>query len=190
MEELRKIDNKIGDYICRLCHHLFDDAFKLAQHRCVRIVHVEYRCPECGKSFVCPANLASHRRWHRPRLAAPSLPSLPSATTSAPATYLQSQHTTVHSQQLGTGTTECTVDCDQTQGRGGRATAAPLTFTCVVCSKCFKRRVYLRKHLTVHARLTNSSSSALYPLPSANTSALLPDSRRLAAGTSLAAACQ
>lgn len=25
------------------------------------------RCPECDKVFNCPANLASHRRWHKPR---------------------------------------------------------------------------------------------------------------------------
>lgn len=25
------------------------------------------RCPECDKTFNCPANLASHRRWHKPQ---------------------------------------------------------------------------------------------------------------------------
>ena len=26
------------------------------------------RCSECDKSFNCPANLASHKRWHKPKV--------------------------------------------------------------------------------------------------------------------------
>ncbi|XP_055611308.1 protein krueppel [Uranotaenia lowii] len=65
--ELATIPNVIGAYNCKLCRLEFEDCFGLAQHRCACIVLLEYRCPECSKRFNCPANLASHRRWHKPR---------------------------------------------------------------------------------------------------------------------------
>ncbi|XP_037049877.1 insulinoma-associated protein 1b [Bradysia coprophila] len=65
--EIAAIPNVIGGYACKLCQNEFEDAFGLARHRCSCIVLLEYRCPECGKRFNCPANLASHRRWHKPK---------------------------------------------------------------------------------------------------------------------------
>ncbi|CAF1348021.1 unnamed protein product [Adineta steineri] len=84
IEELRKIKNIIGDYICQLCKVKYENAFALAMHKCPRVVHIEFRCPECDKTFNCPANLASHRRWHKPQSSLPSNESkLAAASTSS-----------------------------------------------------------------------------------------------------------
>jgi hypothetical protein len=130
--ELAKIENKIGDYICKLCCEMYDDAFSLAQHRCSRIVHVEYRCPECDKVFNCPANLASHRRWHKPRPTAGALPAAGNTVTT-----LSSEPVDLVKRQSDSSSS-------------GDEQEAPL-FPCEVCHKRFRRQAYLKKHLATHS---------------------------------------
>lgn len=120
--ELAKIQNHIGDYICRLCQQLYEDAFGLAQHRCSRIVHIEYRCPECDKVFNCPANLASHRRWHKPRLDK-NVPS-----------------TAVSNKSLETNNNHIDLPKDDDK------------YFCLVCGKKFRRLAYLKKHSSLHVK--------------------------------------
>ncbi|XP_047116053.1 insulinoma-associated protein 1a-like [Schistocerca piceifrons] len=124
--ELAKIENRIGDYICRLCREMYEDAFGLAQHRCSRIVHVEYRCPECDKVFNCPANLASHRRWHKPRPAGGALDLVVKKPAPGPAS----------SEDAGED--------------GGDV------FPCPACQKRFRRQAYLRKHLATHEQTASA----------------------------------
>ncbi|XP_056152312.1 insulinoma-associated protein 2 [Lampris incognitus] len=133
----------LGEFICQLCKEEYPDPFSLAQHKCSRIVRVEYRCPECDKVFSCPANLASHRRWHKPRPA----------------------HG--HAGETPTGASKAPPPPSLTETRGLRRTPPPPPFAqsfaeedvydCRYCGKKFRRQAYLRKHLAAHDATSPSS---------------------------------
>lgn len=156
-----KIENKIGDYICRLCKEHYDDAFKLAQHRCPRIVHVEYRCPECDKVFSCPANLASHRRWHKPRQSLPSKQSVPSRILPA----------NVNLNQLGNLDNSKPLNLNKqilsiTPGDLRNSPSDEGQYHCETCGKTFRRQAYLRKHVLNHAN--DQQTTRVYSEPQNN----------------------
>ncbi|KAH8264385.1 hypothetical protein KR038_008128 [Drosophila bunnanda] len=130
---LASIDNKIGDYLCQLCRTVYDDAFMLAQHRCPRIVHIEYKCSECEKVFNCPANLASHRRWHKPKADAAG-----GATGGNPG----------KKRLVETG------DINPDSVRAGDDTNDGI-YPCHICGKSFRRQAYLKKHQASHQMLEN-----------------------------------
>ncbi|KAL7729848.1 hypothetical protein ACLKA6_014705 [Drosophila palustris] len=134
---LASIDNKIGDYLCQLCRTVYDDAFMLAQHRCPRIVHIEYKCSECEKVFNCPANLASHRRWHKPK--------------SEMQTGKKRQSSSNEASGSGTESNKATGD-DASDG----------IYPCQQCGKSFRRYAYLKKHQASHQMLDNLKSMEFF----------------------------
>lgn len=142
--ELAAIKNVIGDYICKLCRIKFDDAFGLARHRCACIVLLEYRCPECGKQFNCPANLASHRRWHKPK----KNDANSSGNTAHGASRKENRNTTNNNSQANT-----TV--------GPNEQTANLPYPCDICGKRFKRAAYLRKHQQTHNKKRTTSTTSV-----------------------------
>ncbi|XP_053670933.1 uncharacterized protein LOC128721226 [Anopheles nili] len=152
-EILSKIDNKIGSYLCQLCRALYDDAFGLAQHRCSRIVHIEYRCSECDKVFNCPANLASHKRWHKPR-GAPAEGRKPSTGGSSGGQTRSATGSGSDRQERCTSEDEPIEILDTSNDNQQPLTVLPVeeeaTFPCGQCGKTFRRQSYLRKHAISH----------------------------------------
>ncbi|MBN3281886.1 INS1B protein, partial [Polyodon spathula] len=147
----------LGEFICQLCKEEYADPFSLAQHKCSRIVRVEYRCPECDKVFSCPANLASHRRWHKPR---PQNPTTISAALSD-----KPESAKVLSGDLK-ATPEDIKDT-RIENANDRETPSPGLsesgsedglYYCHQCGKRFKRQAYLRKHLLGHQLLQNKTN--------------------------------
>lgn len=129
---MARIENRIGPYLCQLCRSLYEDAFQLAQHRCSRIVHIEYKCSECEKVFNCPANLASHRRWHKPRIA---------------------NQNSKKSIPLSESSSSVAKDSNEIQDRLTNVTGNHIDdnkYSCGECGKSFRKSSYLRKHLLSH----------------------------------------
>ncbi|XP_054081772.1 zinc finger protein 892 [Zeugodacus cucurbitae] len=139
---LASIDNKIGDYLCQLCRTLYDDAFQLAQHRCPRIVHIEYKCSECEKVFNCPANLASHRRWHKPKS------ELMASNGQSKKRHLNEQAAAVP----GMRHEKVNLVDDGAEG----------VYPCTQCGKHFRRHAYLKKHQASHQILENLKSLDIF----------------------------
>uniref|UniRef100_A0A4W5MR46 Insulinoma-associated 1b n=1 Tax=Hucho hucho TaxID=62062 RepID=A0A4W5MR46_9TELE len=127
----------LGEFVCQLCKEAYADTFSLAQHKCSRIVRVEYRCPECDKMFSCPANLASHRRWHKPR---------------------------AQSAEAKDSRAELLSDRDTPSPGVSESGSEDGLYDCQYCGKRFKRQAYLRKHIMGHQENPNQSPLNLSPV--------------------------
>ncbi|XP_051901202.1 insulinoma-associated protein 1-like [Pristis pectinata] len=124
----------LGEFICQLCKEEYADALSLAQHRCSRIVRVEYRCTECDKVFSCPANLASHCRWHKPKNPG----------------SLQGQEVAKDSSKSKTKAESQRESCNSSPQSCDYPSPEDDMFDCPLCGKKFRRQAYLRKHMATH----------------------------------------
>uniref|UniRef100_A0A3B3UXZ5 INSM transcriptional repressor 2 n=1 Tax=Poecilia latipinna TaxID=48699 RepID=A0A3B3UXZ5_9TELE len=140
----------LGEFICQLCKEEYPDPFSLAQHKCSRIVRVEYRCPECDKVFSCPANLASHRRWHKPR---------PVNNQGIEGHGKENELLRAHTNHPPSGLLRLTPGEQQQQPplTFVRSLAEEELYECRYCGKKFRRQAYLKKHLAAHEMTAHAS---------------------------------
>ncbi|XP_030648780.1 insulinoma-associated protein 1b-like [Chanos chanos] len=137
----------LGEFICQLCKERYSDPLTLAHHKCSRIVRIEYRCTECDKTFSCPANLASHRRWHKPKGTQGDTASPQQDDRLQPQAHFPSPSSVARSE---TGTLSPQSDsCSDEE----------MSFSCPQCSKKFRRQAYLRKHLALHNKKAANAAS-------------------------------
>ncbi|KAI3364619.1 hypothetical protein L3Q82_011399 [Scortum barcoo] len=129
----------LGEFVCQLCREAYADPFALAQHKCSRIVRVEYRCPECDKVFSCPANLASHRRWHKPK----------AQSGAAGAPQLEGDKAAASGKSAPEDAKDSS-DRDTPSPGPSESGSEEGLYDCNHCGKKFKRQAYLRKHLAAH----------------------------------------
>uniref|UniRef100_A0A3Q3M097 Insulinoma-associated 1b n=1 Tax=Mastacembelus armatus TaxID=205130 RepID=A0A3Q3M097_9TELE len=137
----------LGEFVCQLCKEAYADPFSLAQHKCSRIVRVEYRCPECDKMFSCPANLASHRRWHKPRTTG--------SPAMAPAQGIKPEMAKMPPLGVKSVSEEAKDMSDRDTPSPGLSESGSEdgSYDCQFCGKRFKRQAYLRKHIMGHQAL-------------------------------------
>lgn len=142
-------DKPLGEFVCQLCREAYADPFSLAQHKCSRIVRVEYRCPECEKVFSCPANLASHRRWHKPK---------PQSGTSGAQSAKPESDKVATPDKAASDEVKDTSDRDTPSPGLSESGSEDGLYDCNHCGKKFKRQAYLRKHVLSQHASPNTSS--------------------------------
>nr|DBA14265.1 TPA: hypothetical protein GDO54_005259 [Pyxicephalus adspersus] len=130
----------LGEFICQLCKEQYPDPFALAQHKCSRIVRVEYRCPE---------------RWHKPRgnevVKKASMPGEGKENSNGRHAAMMEQSSRVQHQQSVdsssiTNPSSSFLEDNHSPEDGTEEEA----FHCPYCHKRFRRHAYLRKHLLTH----------------------------------------